>query len=756
MVQQKLRGLVSGIQGWAIGIGGALTAALGTRQLVRGLQTVVDELDKVGEMAQKTGLKVSELSTTNFVAALSKSSPEQYQASVTKLNRSIYEAANGVLTYKRAFDDAGISVRDSEGRLKSTNEVMLEMADLFKDLPNGPKKTALAMELMGRSGAEMIPMLNQGAQAIRELQEEARVFGLEVTPEMAQAAGDWNDNLTRLRFAFRGIGNAIAKELLPFMVDLTNRFIRIVKENDRLARFSKWAADGIEWLAKAVIKAAFFVADMNGYLNVGVSILTNLAIVAFDVGKEVVRSFKDMTAAGEIFAEMMKAILSGNFSEAATYGRILKIMAGLMAKRTVEAFQQSSSAAMDGVDQVIQREVAAKAARDRLLAELLAPGTGRPAASIQDSAFDPTAGETSVERAARVKNELADEANQLSEARLSIATRVAMVENDRRRSETQQYRETLALKREELAQVDGYVTSLQRRMDIEEDINAQEQIRTKIEAARRDQANLSQEIQRLLSEGDPSSFGDQLFNAADAMVRRIGTLAQQVARSFTDVMGSAIDGISGSIEGLITRTMDWADALQNVARTIGSSVVSAISRMFAEWIVGRLAAMAKNIFAVQAEGAAETAAKTPGALLTSISSWGTAAVVGLAALTAVMAAVGAFATGGMVQGPGGPKSDSILARLSAGEFVVNADATSRYRGLLEAINGNPAAVPARASVGDGSAVGQAAPDSGSGGRIAIFFVDDIRDVAKRLEQHGPFADVIVRTIRTRKTEVGIS
>jgi hypothetical protein len=47
------------------------------------------------------------------------------------------------------------------------------------------------------------------------------------------------------------------------------------------------------------------------------------------------------------------------------------------------------------------------------------------------------------------------------------------------------------------------------------------------------------------------------------------------------------------------------------------------------------------------------------------------------------------ADGGMITGPGGPRDDSILARLSNGEFVVNAAATARHRPLLEAINAAP-------------------------------------------------------------------
>lgn len=67
----------------------------------------------------------------------------------------------------------------------------------------------------------------------------------------------------------------------------------------------------------------------------------------------------------------------------------------------------------------------------------------------------------------------------------------------------------------------------------------------------------------------------------------------------------------------------------------------------------------------------------------------------------LFANIGGFASGGMIHGPGGPRDDAILARLSAGEYVVNAAATARHRPLLEAINAAPR-FAAGGTVGGGS------------------------------------------------------
>ncbi len=125
------------------------------------------------------------------------------------------------------------------------------------------------------------------------------------------------------------------------------------------------------------------------------------------------------------------------------------------------------------------------------------------------------------------------------------------------------------------------------------------------------------------------------------------------------------------------------------AETSGAAAVAA-AKVAADGV-----ATASSIAATTATTTAQTAAAAttasawlPAALVASIGSFGAAAVVGGTALLAAFALIKGFATGGYVSGPGSGTSDSIPARLSNGEFVVNAKATARNRELLEAINSN--------------------------------------------------------------------
>lgn len=153
------------------------------------------------------------------------------------------------------------------------------------------------------------------------------------------------------------------------------------------------------------------------------------------------------------------------------------------------------------------------------------------------------------------------------------------------------------------------VRLLRERAALENDTAAREQMLTRADAFDQRLAGIDQQTGALGP--DPTSMGQQMMASLTQLQTQFGTVAQQVARGFSSVIGGAVDGIAESLAGLIQGTMDWGDALRNVARTMGTAVVNAISRMFAEWVVGRALMAMKNILFSQQEGAADAAAKAP-------------------------------------------------------------------------------------------------------------------------------------------------
>ncbi|PYS91118.1 MAG: hypothetical protein DMF62_03165 [Acidobacteria bacterium] len=162
-----------------------------------------------------------------------------------------------------------------------------------------------------------------------------------------------------------------------------------------------------------------------------------------------------------------------------------------------------------------------------------------------------------------------------------------------------------------------------------------------------------------------TSITDNLVAQIGELKTQIGTVAQQIARTFSTVIRGGIDAVAQGMAGLLKGTLTWSQALKQIGGSIFNTIIDAISRMFAEWVVGLLFKSAVT----KSTAAADTAAKAPVALLDSISTGGLAVLAGVAAFTAAMALVGGFAQGGYT-GAGNP--NDLAGMVHRGEYVIPA------------------------------------------------------------------------------------
>lgn len=200
--------------------GAAAAASIGALGLA--VKGTIDAADEMSKAAQKFGIPIEELSRLKYAADLSGVSMEGLGTGVRRLSQNMNDASMGLGEGKAAFDQLGISVTNADGTLKSASQVMAEMADKFAAMPDGAAKTALAMDLMGRSGADMIPLLNGGSAALQELMAEADTFGQVFTQEMGSNAERFNDNMSRLTGAVGSVVAEIAERLLPYMAQFSD------------------------------------------------------------------------------------------------------------------------------------------------------------------------------------------------------------------------------------------------------------------------------------------------------------------------------------------------------------------------------------------------------------------------------------------------------------------------------------------------------------------------------------------------------
>lgn len=216
-----------------VGLGLAIAAA-GLGAAIKGQLNAADEM---GKAAQKFGIGVEELSRLNYAAKLSDVSLETLGTGLRGLSKNMLAASNGSKTAGKLFSELGVSVTDSAGKMRSTEAVLQDVADVLSRMPDGAEKTALAMKVFGKSGAELLPMLNGGKTGLQAMAEEANRLGVVIDAKTAKSAENFNDNLTRLGAAMGGLVMQITAALAPTLeklsqwaVDVSNAFGKLSPE----------------------------------------------------------------------------------------------------------------------------------------------------------------------------------------------------------------------------------------------------------------------------------------------------------------------------------------------------------------------------------------------------------------------------------------------------------------------------------------------------------------------------------------------
>jgi hypothetical protein len=200
----------------------AAIAAAG-QQLLAFAKRGADAADAMRDFSQSIGLPVEELSRLGYAAQLSGSSQEELQQGLTRLSAKLADAAGGSKEAAAVFAAMGVKTTDSAGRLRGAGAVLSEVADKFASYSDGTAKAALAQDLFGKTGARLIPLLNNGASGLKALGQEADRFGYTLSSEIAEGAARFNDALDKMQARSINTGAAIASALAPALEQLNKQ-----------------------------------------------------------------------------------------------------------------------------------------------------------------------------------------------------------------------------------------------------------------------------------------------------------------------------------------------------------------------------------------------------------------------------------------------------------------------------------------------------------------------------------------------------
>lgn len=200
--------------------------------------TLVDAIDQQSDLAETLGVSIQALQEWGYVATLSGSSAQQYEASIGGLSQAIGDTANDVGRAKAIFEKLGISVKDSTGKVKSADVVMEELRQKLKGLEKTEKISILSKLGIDRS---MLQMLESSDESINKLRLQARALGI-TTDEEREKVAQYKDSMDTLGFAFTALATKLQIALTPALRNMADKFVTLF-ENGTIQGIIDWIKD---------------------------------------------------------------------------------------------------------------------------------------------------------------------------------------------------------------------------------------------------------------------------------------------------------------------------------------------------------------------------------------------------------------------------------------------------------------------------------------------------------------------------------
>lgn len=188
--------------------------------------------DDLNTLSKVTGIGTDELQKYGYAADLVDVSVESIAKSNKKLTKNAYAAANGSKSQAEAFKAIGVSVTDANGNLRDSEAIFQDVITNLGKMTNETERDAIAQQLMGKSAAELNPLIEDGGETYKMVADTLKQYDLDfIDQETLDGANQFNDSLDKMKLigsvALADVSSKLAMYLAPALekvVDLVGRF----------------------------------------------------------------------------------------------------------------------------------------------------------------------------------------------------------------------------------------------------------------------------------------------------------------------------------------------------------------------------------------------------------------------------------------------------------------------------------------------------------------------------------------------------
>lgn len=593
-------------------VAGTFGVGFGAAAFVGIIRNAIEAGDAIGVFAEKTGLGARAASELAFAADKADVSAESLAIGIKGMQLAL--AGSGAESKKttEALSTIGLTIDQLRGL--RPEEQLERLADGIRRIEDPALRTRLAVDLFGKSGADLLPLLLRGSQGIRELRREAIALGKSLSDTDLEKLEQADDALKRMRASVDAAAKSMTVALAPSIVAVA----------DALRRLAGGATE-IERIEEKLSKLREFSAE-GGFLNLGF----DEALGTFAGSGEIDKRIQELERQrARLVAGIGRGVRGGR-----GFGADLPSTGGAAEPATAEVVKTKAPKALavkgDLQDVLDDQRQALEAARD---------------VSIQT-------GREVLELAGRERDaKLAALDEEITRRKLVLA--IAGQLGDRETAQLDRFRElsTARIDFEDLqAQGEAALNALDRertRIEQEVELGITSQVSGQAELVRieKERVVVLRQLADALTRAAAATGDPALIAQASQFAQAITSIEVSIHNAvdeFAKMKTAAAEALYGGLIDFIDTMVSGADSVKGAFKSLADSVISAMRRMAAE-------ALATQIFG----------------LLSGMD--------GLGFLGKVLKK----ADGGLIRGPGSDRSDNIPALLSPGEYVVRAASVRR-------------------------------------------------------------------------------
>lgn len=208
----------------AVALTGVLAAGGVAGALFAMTKRAIESAEAIGKTADKLGISTDALQEYRFAAEQAGVSQETFDMAMQRFTRRAAEAAKGTGEAKDALKQMGIELLDQNGNMRASEDLLLDVADAFKNTEDSSERLRLAFKLFDSEGVALVNMLMDGSGALEDMREEARRLGIVIDETLIRDAEEAQDKLDAVNKVISAQLTKAFLSLAPLVSDAATEF----------------------------------------------------------------------------------------------------------------------------------------------------------------------------------------------------------------------------------------------------------------------------------------------------------------------------------------------------------------------------------------------------------------------------------------------------------------------------------------------------------------------------------------------------